>query len=126
MKKFCLNCYRSDVPLDWKGLCNSCSVRGVDLGTRYDFWVLLMYWIWGFLFFTQFFRFDSMSGQFLADYVIGSENAGDMMFFAGVFYLLIYIIPSLVLKKRNIMIYYGFNIFFCILHPLYRIINFFN
>ena len=105
MKNFCLNCYRRDVPLDWKGLCNSCSVKGVDLGTRYDFWVLLIMWIWGFLWFTQFFRFDSMLGQFVVDNVIGGYDTGDLFLFIAVFYILIYIIPSLILKKRNLLIY---------------------
>ncbi|MBL30332.1 MAG: hypothetical protein CMC81_03705 [Flavobacteriaceae bacterium] len=83
-------------------------------------------WIWGFLFFTQFFHLDSMLVQFVVDNVINSNDVGDLLIFIAVFYVLIYIIPSLVLKKRNIMIYYGFNIFFVFLHPLYRIINFFN
>ena len=124
MKNFCLNCYRRDVPLDWKGLCNSCSVKGVDLGTRYDFWVLLIMWIWGFLWFTQFFRFDSMLGQFVVDNVIGGYDTGDLFLFIAVFYILIYIIPSLILKKRNLLIYYGLNILFVFIHPLYRIISF--
>ena len=125
MKNFCLNCFRRDVPLDWKGLFNSCSVKGVDLGTRYDFLLVLIMWIWGFLWFTQFFHFDSMLGQFVVDNVIGGYVTGDLFFlFIVVFYILIYIIPSFILKKRNPLIYYGLNILFVFIHPLYRIISF--
>ena len=120
MKTFCLNCFRKDVPLGWDGLCNSCSVRGVDIGNRYDSCLVMILWIWGFFFFTQFFHKDTALGGFL-----GGDSGDGLMVIVVISYLLLYIIPTLVFRKRNLLIYYGLNILILVIHPLYRIISFF-
>ena len=119
MRGFCLNCFRNNVDLDWKGLCYSCSAKGVELGTRGDGWVYFVVYIWGYLFFTSLIP-TSLSKWFLS-FINHSSYVPAMFMYSIGLYILFFIIPMIYFRRRYRILYYVGSVYMFVLLPIRKI-----
>lgn len=119
MKGYCLNCFRKNVDLDWKGLCYSCSAKGVELGTRGDGWVYLIFYTWGFIFFTTLIPRSILELSF--PFLNYSAHFWGIVLTSFILYIILFIIPMIYLRKRYRLLYYVGSVYMFILLPLKRL-----
>ena len=118
MRGFCLNCFRNNVELNWKGLCYSCSLEGADLGTRFDGMVLLCIHLWGLIFFTTLIPRSVI--ELTSSFFNSSVRFWGMMLSSFVLYLIFFVIPLRILKRRYYLLYFLASLYMFILLPLKR------